>query len=116
MAAYNLGLIEDRLSESEAAIRHLQSALAARIPDSRHRLLAHLYLLRANLRLGDRRPAEAALAAMKREKAGLEEWQVIMSADEAAALRAVLQEDIELARQLMMDEAGLDSLLAAEAS
>ena len=109
VAAYNLGMIEDRLGRSEGAIERLRSALALKMPDSRHRLLAHLYLLRAYLRLGDSVSAKQALAAMKREKSGLEEWQVIMSADEAHALRDVLSEDIEYARQLLQDENALET-------
>jgi len=111
VAAYNLGMIEDRLQRSEGAVEHLRSALALKMPDSRHRLLAHLYLLRAHLRLGDSVGAAQALDAMKREKSGLEEWQVIMSADEAHALRDVLSEDIDYARDLIRDEKGLETTL-----
>ncbi|MCY4147716.1 MAG: tetratricopeptide repeat protein, partial [Chloroflexi bacterium] len=53
VAAYNLGMIEDRLHDSRAVIRHIEAALAANMPDSRHRLLAHLYLWRAHTRLED---------------------------------------------------------------
>ena len=104
VAAYNLGMIEDRLQDSHAVIRHIEAALAAKMPDSRHRLLAHLYLWRAHRQLDDVVAAEAALASLQRERAGQEEWQVIMSADEAKALRAVLQDDIEQARQLIAGE------------
>ena len=104
VAVYNLGMIEDRLQASESAVEHLGAALELGIPDSRHRLLANLYLLRAWMRLGDGLQAGQALAALKGEKAGLEEWQVIMSADEAAALREVLSQDIELARALIAGE------------
>lgn len=101
VAAYNLGMIEDRLKDSIAAVGHLETALALKIPDSRHRLLAHLYLWRAHQRLGDSSAEAASMEALKREKAGLEEWQLIMSADEAQALRDVLREDIELAGRLV---------------
>jgi len=104
VAAYNLGMIEERLRQDDAAQRHLSDALALDIPDSRHRLLVHLYLWRIYQRRGELKPASGALAALKREKAGLEEWQVIMSADEAQALRAVLSDDIEEARRLIVDE------------
>ena len=104
VAAYNLGMIEDRLQNSEAAIAHLQGAIALDVPDSRHRLLLQLYLWRAHMRLSDKPAAKNALDALKREKAGLEEWQVIMSASEAEALRAVLSDDVELARRLIADE------------
>ncbi len=101
VAAYNLGMIEDRLQDSEAVVYHLQKALGLKIPDSRHRLLTHLYLWRAYRRLADGGAAENALAALRKERAGLEEWQVIMSADEAKALRDVLAEDVEQARKLI---------------
>ena len=104
VAAYNLGMIEERLQQDDAAQGHLNSALALDIPDSRHRLLVQLYLWRIYQRRADIESAEGALAALKREKAGLEEWQVIMSADEAQALRDVLSDDIEKARRLLMDE------------
>ena len=101
VTAYNLGMIEDRLSDNAAVIHHLTRALELKIPDSRHRLLAHLYLSRAHSGLDDRDAAEEALEALKSERVGLEEWQVIMSADEAQALRDVLKEDIEAARRLI---------------
>ena len=100
-AAYNLGMIEDRLRNSQAVIQQIQRALTLEIPDSRHRLLANVYLYRAHSRLGDAQAADSALAALRRERAGLEEWTVIMSADEAQALRTVLSEDIDLARRLI---------------
>ena len=98
VAAYNLGMIEERLRQDDAARRHLSDALSLDIPDSRHRLLVHLYLWRIHQRREDLDSASESLAALKREKAGLEEWQVIMSADEAQALRAVLSDDIAEAR------------------
>lgn len=104
VAAYNLGMIEDRLRNSEAVIRDLSAALEREIPDSRHRLLTHLYLWRAHKRLGDDAAALDALAALKKERAGLEEWEVIMSADEAKALREVLSGDVEQARKLISIE------------
>ena len=104
VAAYNLGMIEERLANSGAVIEHLNSALGAGMPDSRHRLLVQLYLWRAHMRLRDRRSAAAALVALQREKDGLEEWQLIMSAEEAAALREVLSQDVDQARRLIAGE------------
>ncbi len=104
VTAYNLGMIEDRLADHAAVAGHLTTALELKIPDSRHRLLAHLYLYRAHRGLDKRGAAATALEAMKSERAGLEEWQVIMSADEAQALRDVLTDDIESARRLIEGE------------
>ncbi len=101
VAAYNLGMIDDRLGNAAAAIEHLRKALELKMPDSRHRLLTQLYLWRAHTRQADSASAEQALAALRKERAGLEEWQLIMSADEAGALRQVLSGDIEEARQLI---------------
>lgn len=104
VAAYNLGMIEDRLQDSEAVVQHLQKALALKIPDSRHRLLTHLYLWRAYRQLEDSGAAENALAGLRKERAGLEEWEVIMTAAEAQALREVLADDVEQARKLIENE------------
>ena len=102
VAAYNLGMIEERLREDESAREHLDDALRLKMPDSRHRLLAHLYLYRIQRRAGAA-PTES-LDALKRERAGLEEWEVIMSAEEAVALREVLSGDIDEARRLIEGE------------
>lgn len=110
VAVYNLGMIEDRLQESKQALEHLNQALELKIPDSRHRLLVHLWRVRASMRLGDESSATDALNAMQKEKSGLEEWQVIMSADEAKALRDVLEDDIKLAQSLIDGEKDLSSL------
>lgn len=97
VAFYNLGMIEDRLRQSDAAIEHLQKALALGVPEARHRLLVYLYLVRAYTRLGDQSAAEGAVAELKRQRGGLEEWQKILEHEEAATLRAVLGEDVQLA-------------------
>ena len=75
VAAYNLGMIEDRLGESDAVIHHIKAALSAKIPESRHRLLAHLYLWRANARFGAMRLARTVRWNRCGGNApGLEEW------------------------------------------
>ena len=114
VAVYNLGMIEDRLKESDLVLTHLSRAIDLKIPDSRHRLLVHLYRTRAYMRIGDEASASQAFEAMKREKSGLEEWQVIMSADEAKALRDVLESDIELATALIDGDKSLASLAVGE--
>jgi len=111
VAVYNLGMIEDRLQDSELALEHLHQALQLKIPDSRHRLLVHLYRARAYMRRDEFDAAQAALADMKREKAGLEEWLVIMTADEARALRDVLEGDVKLADKLINEQEDLHVLV-----
>lgn len=104
VAAYNLGMIEDRLKRSEDAVTHLMSALDARVPDARHRLLIHFYLARAHARLGDDEAARASTDALKRERSGLKEWRTILESDQADTLRRVLQPDIDAAEALMNDQ------------
>ena len=53
VAAYNLGMIEERLGRDAAAQGHLTDALGLDIPDSRHRMLVHLYLWRIHQTPGE---------------------------------------------------------------
>jgi tetratricopeptide (TPR) repeat protein len=111
VAYYNLGMIEDRLGQSASVIEHLDKALAVRVRDARHRALMHLYRARAFSRLGDPDAARAAVSALKRDRAGLEEWAKIMESEQAATLKQVLGADIELAEQLVtgsLDVSALD--------
>lgn len=107
--AYNLGMIEDRLALADA-VEHLKLALKTGIPDSRHRMLAHLWLARAAMRTGDRDAATRHIEDLKHEKAGLREWRIIFDNPEAAILRGVLAEDVELAESLAEGRATLDAL------
>ncbi len=100
VAAYNLGMIEDRLNVPDAAVGHLQAALQQRVPDARHRLLIHLYLARAYQRMGDQEGVQKQVQLLRQERSGLEEWQSLLKYEQAAALRAVLEADIQLAQDL----------------
>ena len=111
VTAYNLGMIEDRLGEAESVIQHLQKALELNIPDARHRVLVYLYLSRAYQRLEQEQLAQTAVDNLGKHKNGLEEWQMIMSSEDAAALRSVLQEDINTAQALIDNEGQLSELL-----
>lgn len=110
VAAYNLGMIEDRLGAAEDAIRHLEHALKLKVPDARHRLLIHLYLARAHKRLGQDVDAQKAIEQIKRHRGGLEEWQNLLKHEQAAVLRAVLQPDVDLAQQLVAGNVGIEAL------
>ncbi len=98
---YNLGMIEDRLKESEAVVDHMQKALALKVPDTRHRLLIYFYLLRAYGRLGQDSKASETLSELKKYTTGLEEWQVILKSDQAATLREVIGDDLQTVFELL---------------
>ena len=111
VAPYNLGMIEDRLLHATDAITHLSQAYRVGIPDSRHRMLTHLWLLRAYVRLGDLTRADSALAALRRERTGLNEWKIVFESEQSAVLRAVLQDDVHLAEQLVEGTIRPDTVL-----
>jgi len=106
VAAYNLGMIADRMGKWTEAIDYLKRALAAKIPDSRHRLLSYLWLMRAYLFTDEAQGAREALAALQSERRGLREWQIIFSSEQAAMLRRVLGDDVALAEQLAGSDQG----------
>lgn len=109
---YNLGMIEDRLDLPVETRTHLQEALAARPPDSRHRLLIQLWLARAAVRLGETDAAAAHIEALRREKRGMDEWETIFASEQSRALRDVLSADVTLAGALFAG-AGVEALSAA---
>lgn len=98
--AYNLGMIEDRRKHWANVEAPLQQAVAAGIPDSRHRLLAYLWIARALVNQGRLADAEEAVSKLQRERNGLKEWETIFQSEEAAVLKNVLLADVELAKQL----------------
>jgi len=101
VALYNLGMIEDRLGKSPDVIAHLDKALALKVPDARHRLLIHLYLLRAHARSGGVEAAQTQLDLLKKQRGGLDEWQKILENEQAEVLRAVLGDDVKTVRDLV---------------
>ncbi|MGB7341724.1 MAG: tetratricopeptide repeat protein [Phototrophicaceae bacterium] len=110
VAAYNLGMIADRLGDSTLTLDSLEKALAATIPDSRHRLLVYLWQLRAYMRQDQQDLAKNALKLLKSERNGLKEWQKILPEEQAKVLREVLEADITLAEQLIDDKVDLSAL------
>lgn len=112
VAAYNLGMIEDRLHESEAAIDHLQHALSIKVPDARHRLLIWFYLARAYARIGDHEQAQNAIKQIKAHHGGLREWRTILDSPQAGTLRLVLEDDIEAVEKLASGELEVEGLSA----
>jgi tetratricopeptide (TPR) repeat protein len=109
-AAYNLGLIEDRLAEAEEAVKHLELALSVGIPHRRYRLLARLWLARNHYRRGRTESARQQLEQMRKQAGGLRDWQVIFESEHAAALRALLEADVTLAQRLLSGEAPPEAL------
>ena len=110
VALYNLGMIEDRLHDSSNVLQYIQQAFELGIPDSRHRILANLYLARAYARQGQLESAEESVNALQDDKSGVEEWQVIMGAKEAETLRKVLEDDVRLVEQLLSGQQTVQSL------
>ncbi len=110
VAAYNLGMIEDRLEAAKPAIEHLQQALALKVPDLRHRLLIHFYLARAYHRLEDNASASSQVDILRKNQAGLNEWRVILESPQAQTLRAVIEADIEAIEKLVSGEMALSDI------
>jgi len=111
---YNLGMIEDRLSMAPDAIKHLVEALKMGIPDSRHRLLTHLWLARAYQREGKSAEASGEINLLKKEQTGLQEWETIFENEAAAVLRGQLEGDVNLAKQLVSGEAKPEALTSGD--
>lgn len=101
---YNLGMIEDRLKQSEAVVDHLRRALDLKVKEKRHLALIHFYLARAYSRLGDEDSARQQVRALRSLPAGLEEWQTILASNQAETLRQVLGEDVQAAQLLASGE------------
>lgn len=111
-APYNLGLIADRQGSAANAIGALEQALKARIPDARHRLLAHLWLARAYMRRGQTPPARRQLEALKKHATALDAWRMVLASEQAAPLRDLLARDLDLAARLIDGSAPLATLSA----
>lgn len=110
VAYYNLGMIEDRLAESEAVIAHLRHALSLGVKDARHRVLMHFYLARAHSRMGNLEAAAHETDALKKLRGGLQDWHKLLASDQAETLRAILGADIQAAQALADGARDLDSL------
>jgi tetratricopeptide (TPR) repeat protein len=114
VAPYNLGMIEDRLGMWSEAVEHLNQAFEVGMPDSRHRLLAYLWITRAYSQQGKNAEAVTTLEHMKQEQSGLREWKIIFESEEAAVLREVLAADVELAERLVEGKVALEALTGTQ--
>jgi hypothetical protein len=110
VTAYNMGMIQDRLRDSQAVLDSLTQKLNGKVADARHRLLIDLYVLRAYARLGNFANAQNTLTQLKRHKNGLREWELLLGEQNASVLRDVLSDDINLLRQLMNGETSVESV------
>lgn len=110
---YNLGMIEDRLKQSEDVVTHLEKAITLKVPDIRHRLLIDFYLLRAYGRLGRTAEANKALVALKKQTTGLEEWQTILKDEQAATLRQVIGDDLQTVYELLDGDLNVEDMRLA---
>ena len=110
LPAYTLGMIEDRLGDAASAVKHLEQAWDAGIPHSRHRLLVRLWLARNTYRLGHPDAAQQHIDRMREQVEGLRDWQLVFESEQAAALRALLEDDVHLAQQLLDSQAPLEML------
>jgi hypothetical protein len=109
VTAYNLGMVYDRMKNAPDALRVLDEAWNARVPESRHRLLIQLYRARAFARLGDAQGAADALGLLRKEQAGLRDWRSILEAPAADSLRDIIVADVDRAERLVEmadDQAG----------
>jgi len=98
-ALYNLGMIAERQQDDAAAQGYLQRALKQGLPDSRHRLLATVWLIKVCQRLDDQDQAETLIKILKKEKTGLQEWKTILESEEASTVRQLLEADVKLAEK-----------------
>jgi tetratricopeptide (TPR) repeat protein len=102
--AYNLGMIADRSRDPKEAVERLQQAMAAGIPHSRYRLLAHLWLARSYHRQSQVDDVRKQVELMKRQAAGLKAWDTVFESEQAAVLRDLLEPDVRVAQRLLAGE------------
>ncbi len=110
MTSYNLGMIEDRLGNAEAALHCLDETISLGVPSSRYWLLIRLWRARSFYRLGKLDEARGELDRMRKQTAGLREWQLVFESEHAAALRGMLEGDVKLAEELLNPQAVLERL------
>jgi predicted Zn-dependent protease len=104
---YNLGMIEDRRGDAEAAVKYLETTLASGIRHSHYKLLARLWLARNYHRLGRDTDAEKQLTLMGKQARGLRAWRLIFESEQGAVLRDLLEQDVQLAQELLEGKATL---------
>ena len=96
-----LGQVAQRQGDWDEAVAALERALKLRITQPTSRLLARLWLALDTLRLGREDEAAQHLAALRKEKRGLDLWERIFAAERSPVLRGMLGDDVQLARRLI---------------
>ncbi len=109
MITYNLGLIEDRRGDAVAAVKYLETTFSSGIPHSHYKLLARLWLARNYHRLGHDEDASKQIMLLRKEKKGLRQWRLIFESEQGAVLRDLLEDDVQLAQQLIESKATLEA-------
>ncbi|MBN1679124.1 MAG: tetratricopeptide repeat protein [Anaerolineae bacterium] len=110
LAAYNLGMINDRLGQSGAALKYLEAAWAIGLPHDRYRLLARLWMARSAYRQGQADAAREHITWMQKHRGGIDDWLLVFESEQAAPLRRLLETDVLLAQQIVNGAASLDAL------
>jgi tetratricopeptide (TPR) repeat protein len=100
-AHFLLGQAAHRQRDWAGAVQALTRAQQLRISQPTSRLLAHLWLALDTFRLGQEDAATQHLAALRKEEAGVKLWERIFAAEQGSALRGMLGNDVQLARELL---------------
>ena len=74
--------------------------------------MTRLWLARNYYRTGQLDQARDQLDAMPQQISGLEEWQLVLDSEQAAALRDLLADDVALAQQVLDGDISLDDAFA----
>lgn len=106
---YTRALLADRLVDAREALESAQAALSAGLADRRMAVLLHLWRVRAYARLGDLDSAQAALHDLRASASGLQDWGRVLDSPQAAALRALMADDLRDAQALL--KSGAETLL-----
>jgi predicted Zn-dependent protease len=106
---YTRALLADRLADAREALESAQAALSAGLADRRMVALLHLWRVRAYARLGDLDSAQAALHDLRASASGLQDWGRVLDSPQAAALRALMADDLRDAQALL--KSGAETLL-----
>ncbi|GAB4419965.1 MAG: hypothetical protein Kow00106_16340 [Anaerolineae bacterium] len=98
---YTRALLADRQGDAHAALEFAQAALSAGLTDRRLVVLVHVWRVRAYARLADLDGAQAALRGVRAGADALRDWQRMLDSPQAAALRALVADDLRDGQALL---------------